>query len=55
MNRQKIGYELMYVSALALLNNFLDRTEGGLDNVHHLSKKASATKQTTGVTDVCKN
>jgi hypothetical protein len=45
----------MYVGALALLNQLLDRTEGGLYNVHHFSKKASARKQITGVTEVCKN
>ena len=29
----------MYVSALVLLNHFLDRTEEGLENVYHLKKK----------------
>ena len=41
----------MYVSVLALSY----RTEEGFDNVHNFSKKASATKQITGVTEVCKN
>ena len=46
----------MYVSALALFNHFLDRTEEGLNNVHHFfKKKTSATKQIPGVTEVCKN
>jgi len=53
--RQKMGYTLMHVSGLALLNHFIDRTEGGLNNVHHFSKKVSATQEIPGVTEVCKN